>query len=179
MRIPRFDYTRSDRLRFILSGVVPHSATEWADLPDQPLENQLAEIAQEVTLRGEAAEHQYRTDQQARDTEQQRREAARQEARNAYAHAYRVQHLEEQTTAWYQAKRLAEYITAVRNHAGSLSPGQEKDETEVWLAFADTHLQRLADAASAPRLPTPPGPSAADLKPYLTGRWSQHAPRSD
>ncbi|MFE8925342.1 hypothetical protein [Streptomyces rochei] len=59
IRIPRFDYTPSERLRFVLSGGQPHRAREWADWADTParsLEDQLAEIAQEVTLRGEAAE---------------------------------------------------------------------------------------------------------------------------
>ncbi|MEV4940371.1 hypothetical protein [Streptomyces zaomyceticus] len=56
IRIPRFDYTPSERLRFVLSGGQPHRASEWADTPDRPLEDQLAEITQEVTLRGEAAE---------------------------------------------------------------------------------------------------------------------------
>ncbi|MFG2129694.1 hypothetical protein ACGFNV_18090 [Streptomyces sp. NPDC048751] len=56
VRIPRFDYTPSERLRFVRSGGQPHRASEWADTPGRSLEKQLAEIAQEVTLRGEAAE---------------------------------------------------------------------------------------------------------------------------
>lgn len=39
-----------------LSGGQPHRASEWSDTPGRSLEDQLAEIAQEVTLRGEAAE---------------------------------------------------------------------------------------------------------------------------
>ncbi|MFF2977436.1 hypothetical protein ACFVS5_28610 [Streptomyces albidoflavus] len=57
VRMPRFDYTPSEHLRFVLSGGQPHRASEWSDTPGRPLEDQLAEIAQEVTLRGEAAEH--------------------------------------------------------------------------------------------------------------------------
>ncbi|WKX14048.1 hypothetical protein [Streptomyces sp. NL15-2K] len=56
IRIPRFDYTPSERLRLVLNGGQPHRASEWADTPGRLLEDQLAEIAQEVTLRGEAAE---------------------------------------------------------------------------------------------------------------------------
>lgn len=37
--IPRFDYNPSDRLRFILRGGNPHRATEWADIPQRPLED--------------------------------------------------------------------------------------------------------------------------------------------
>ncbi|WP_406839237.1 hypothetical protein ACICHK_29620 [Streptomyces sp. AHU1] len=37
MRIARFDCTPSNRLRLILRGGNPHRASEWTDLPDQPL----------------------------------------------------------------------------------------------------------------------------------------------
>ncbi|MGW1004352.1 hypothetical protein [Streptomyces sp. NPDC002520] len=177
MRIPRFDCTPSTRLRFILSGGSPHRASEWADIPDRPLEDQLAEIAQEVGLRGEAAERKRRADQQVREAQQKRWETAMQEARAAYAHAFRVKHLEAQADAWHQAKRLSEYVTAVRDHATPLPPGQEKTEIEAWLTFADARLQHLTESATAPKLPTPPKPSGDDLKPFL-GHWSPYGPRS-
>ncbi|MFF0080634.1 hypothetical protein ACFYR1_13180 [Streptomyces canus] len=177
MRIPRFDYTPSDRLRFILRGGNPHRATEWADTSDRPLEDQLAEIAQEITLRGEAAERRRRADQLAAEERRRRWEAAMQEARTAYAHAYRVKHLDEQAEAWHRATRLAEYMTSVRSHAAALPPGEKKAEIEEWLTFASTHLQRLTETASAPKLPTPPKPGAADLEPFLHG-WSPYPPRS-
>ncbi|MFH8559437.1 hypothetical protein [Streptomyces sp. NPDC017988] len=177
MRIARFDYTPSNRLRFTLRGGNPHRAGEWADLPDRPLEDQLAEITQEVDLRGEAAERKRLADQRAREEQQRRWEAAMQEARAAYAHAYRVKHLDEQADAWHQTKRLNEYVTAVRDHATSLPPGQERTEIEAWLAFADARLQHLAESAAAPKLPSPPKPSGDDLKPFL-GHWSPHGPRS-
>ncbi|MGW2817280.1 hypothetical protein [Streptomyces sp. NPDC001415] len=177
MRIARFDYTPSNRLRFMLRGGSPHRASEWTDLPDRPLEDQLAEIVQEVGLRGEAAERKRLADQQAREVQQKRWEAAMQEARAAYAHAYRVNHLGEQADAWHQANHLTKYVTAVRDHATSLPPGQERTEIEAWLAFADAHLQHLTKSASAPKLPTPPKPSGDDLKPFL-GHWSPYGPRS-
>ncbi|MEU9620750.1 hypothetical protein [Streptomyces sp. NPDC048155] len=177
MRIARFDYAPSNRLRFILRGGSPHRASEWADLPDRPLEDQLAEIVQEVDLRGEAAERKRRADHLAREAEQSRWQAAMQEARAAYAHSYRVKHLGEQADAWHQTKRLTEYVTAVRDQITSLPPGQEKTEIEAWLAFADARLQHLTESAAAPKLPSPPKPSGDDLKPFL-GHWSPYGPRS-
>ncbi|MGW0937550.1 hypothetical protein [Streptomyces sp. NPDC002666] len=177
MRIARFDYTPSNRLRFILRGGSPHRASEWADLPDRPLEDQLAEIAQEVGLRGEAAARKRLADQQAREAQHGRWETAMEEARAAYAHAYRVKHLEEQADAWHQTKRLTEYVTAVRDYAAALLPGQERTETEAWIAFADARLQQLTEAAAAPKLPSPPKPSSDDLKPFLS-HWSPYGPRS-
>ncbi|MFD7289223.1 hypothetical protein [Streptomyces sp. NPDC059863] len=177
MRIARFDYSPSSRLRFMLRGGSPHRASEWTDLPDRPLEDQLAEIVHEVGLRGEAAERKRLADQQAREVQRRRWEAAMQEARAAYAHAYRVKHLGEQADAWHKVNRLTEYVTAVRDRATSLPPGQERTEIEAWLAFADAHLQHLTESASAPKLPTPPKPSGDDLKPFL-GHWSPYGPRS-
>ncbi|MFE5603390.1 hypothetical protein ACFQ8O_29890 [Streptomyces coelicoflavus] len=176
-RIDRYDYTPSNRLRLMLRGGNPHRASEWADLPDRSLEDQLAEIAQEVDLRGEAAERKRRADQQAREAKQQRWEAAMQEARAAYTHAHRVKHLEEQSDTWHQAKRLTEYVTTVRDRLTSIPPGQESTEIEEWLTFADAHLQRLSESTSTPKLPTPPKPSGDDLKPFL-GHWSPYGPHS-
>lgn len=167
MRIPRYDYTPANRLRFILRGGIPHRGSEWADLDGRPLEDQLAEIAHEVDLRGEAAEQRRHADEQAQEAARQNRETALHKAHAAYAHAYRVEHLEKQTDAWHEAKRLTEFVTAVRDHATSLPPGQERTEIEEWLAFADAHLQQLTKATSTPKLPTPPHPSRADLEPYL------------
>lgn len=41
IRIPRFDYTPSERLPFVLSGGQPHRASEWSDTPGRSLEDQL------------------------------------------------------------------------------------------------------------------------------------------
>ena len=79
---------------------------------------------------------------------QKRWEAAMQGAHAAYAHAYRVKHLGEQTDTWYQASRLTEYIAAVRDHATSLPPGQERTEIEAWLAFAEAYLQIRCNIAA-------------------------------
>ncbi|MEV4331042.1 hypothetical protein AB0K02_10935 [Streptomyces sp. NPDC049597] len=100
-----------------------------------------------------------------------------QAARSAHAHAYRVKHLEDQAEARHRAMRLTEYVAAVRRHAASLPPCQEKTEVEAWIAFADMHLQHLTEAASAPKIPIPPKPDPADLKPFLHG-WSPYGPRS-
>ncbi|MFI1767669.1 hypothetical protein ACH41H_37270 [Streptomyces sp. NPDC020800] len=87
VRIPRFDYTPSERLRFILGGGQPHRASEWADTPGRSLEEQLAEIAQEVALRGEAAERRRLDEIEAAHQKRVRWEAAMEEARVRYAEA--------------------------------------------------------------------------------------------
>ncbi|MGA5066361.1 hypothetical protein ACPB9E_21805 [Streptomyces exfoliatus] len=113
VRIPRFGYTPSERLRFVLSGGQQHQASEWADAPGRPLEDQLAEIAQEVTLRGEAAERRRQEEAEAARQQRIRWEVAMKEARVRYAETYRVRHFEAQEAAWRHATRLADYVSAV------------------------------------------------------------------
>ncbi|WP_167511482.1 nickel-dependent hydrogenase large subunit [Streptomyces sioyaensis] len=56
VKTPRYDYSPADRLRICVSGGVSHRPGEWADTAARRLEDQLAEIVQEVGLRGQAAE---------------------------------------------------------------------------------------------------------------------------
>ncbi|MGV9555608.1 hypothetical protein [Streptomyces sp. NPDC003522] len=102
IRIPRFDHTPSGRLRFILSGGQPHRASEWAGLPGP---RRAARIAQEATLRGQAAERGHQDEAEAARQKRMRGEAAMEQARIRYAEAYRVKHLEDQEAAWRHAAR--------------------------------------------------------------------------
>ncbi|MFE7517638.1 hypothetical protein ACFU8I_41385 [Streptomyces sp. NPDC057540] len=165
--IPRFDYTPSERLRFVLSGGQPHRASEWADTPGRSLEAQLAEIAQEITLRGEAAERKRLDEIEAARQKRIRWEAAMDEARVQYAEAYRVRHFEAQETAWRHAIRLTEY----RDHAPR--SGQERSRNVDRLGGSTRGAPRPAD--TPPRLPDIPEPRADDLRPFL-GHWSPYGP---
>ncbi|MFE1687438.1 MULTISPECIES: hypothetical protein [Streptomyces] len=175
IRIPRFDYTPSERLRFVLSGGQPHRASEWSDTPGRSLENQLAEIVQEVTLRGEAAERRRLDEIEAARQKRIRWEAAMDEARVQYAEAYRVRHFEAQEAAWRHATGLAEYVSAVRTRVDAMPPGQTRTEAETWIDWAATRVERLDPLNTPPRLPDIPEPRADDLRPFL-GHWSPYGP---
>ncbi|MFF6779173.1 hypothetical protein ACFY8W_37255, partial [Streptomyces sp. NPDC012637] len=131
IRIPRFDYTASEGLRFVLSGGQPHRASEWAGTPARSLEDQLAEIVQEVTLRGEAAERRRLDEIEAARQKRIRWEAAMDEARVKYAEPYRVRHFEAQEAAWRHTTRLAEHVSAVRTGVETMPPGQTRTEAEA------------------------------------------------
>lgn len=175
IRIPRFDYTPSERLRFVLSGGQPHRASEWADTPGRPLEDQLAEIAQEVTLRGEAAERRRLDEIEAARQKRIRWEAAMGEARVQYAEAYRVRHFEAQEAAWRHATRLAEYVSAVRTRVDAMPSGQARSEAEAWIDWAAARVERLDPLNTPPRLPDIPEARSDDLRPFL-GHWSPYGP---
>lgn len=175
IRIPRFDYTPSERLRLVLNGGQPHRASEWADTPGRLLEDQLAEIAQEVTLRGEAAERRRLDELEAARQKRIRWEAAMDRARAQYAEAYRVRHFEAQEAAWRHATRLAEYVSAARTQVETLPPGQTRTEAEAWITWAAATAERLDPLNTPPRMPNIPEPRADDLKPFL-GHWSPYGP---
>ncbi|WP_326624789.1 MULTISPECIES: hypothetical protein [unclassified Streptomyces] len=175
VRIPRFDYTPSERLRFVLSGGQPHRASEWADTPGRSLEEQLAEIAQEVTLRAEAAERRRQDEIEAARQKRIRWEAAMEEARIRYAEAYRIRHFEAQEAAWRHATRLTEYVSTVRARVEAMPPGQARTDAEAWISWAATTVERLDPLSSPPRLPDVPEPRADDLRPFL-GHWSPYGP---
>ncbi|MEW2154917.1 hypothetical protein AB0950_06405 [Streptomyces sp. NPDC007189] len=175
VRIPRFDYTPSERLRIILSGGQPHRASEWADAPGRPLEEQLAEIAQEVTLRGEAAERRRQDEAEVARQKRIRWEAAMEQARIRYAEAYRVRHLEAQEAAWRHATRLTQYVSTVRTRVEDMPPGQTRTDAEEWISWAAATVERLDPLNTPPRLPDIPKPQADDLKPFL-GHWSPYGP---
>ncbi|MFJ1648336.1 hypothetical protein [Streptomyces sp. NPDC088258] len=175
IRIPRFDYTPSERLRFVLSGGQPHRASEWADTPNRPLEDQLAEIAQEVTLRGEAAERRRLDEVEAARQKRIRWEAAMKEARVQYAEACRFRHFEAQEAAWRHATGLAEYVSAARTRVDAMPPGQTRTEAETWIDWAAARVEHLNPLNTPPRLPDIPEPRADDLRPFL-GHWSPYGP---
>ncbi|MQY40521.1 hypothetical protein SRB17_85540 [Streptomyces sp. RB17] len=175
VRIPRYDCTPSERLRIILSGGQPHRASEWADAPGRALEERLAEIAQEVTLRGQAAERRRQDEAEAARQKRIRWEAAMEQALIRYAEAYRMRHLEAQEAAWRQATRLTQYVSAVRTRVEAMPPGQARTEAEEWISCAATTVERLDPLNTPARLPDIPNPRADDLKPLL-GHWSPYGP---
>ncbi|WP_251072476.1 hypothetical protein [Streptomyces sp. ISL-43] len=138
-------------------------------LPPRSLEEQLAEIVQEVGLRGEAAERKRLADLEAARQERLRWEAAMQQAKSDYAEAFRVQHLEAQERAWRHAAGLAEYVDALRLHATTLPTPAEREGAEAWIAWADSHARRLNPLNGTLRMPDIPEPRADDLKPFLQG----------
>ncbi|MFC9591083.1 hypothetical protein ACFTUC_15020 [Streptomyces sp. NPDC056944] len=174
-RIPRFDYTPSECLRFVLRGGQPHRASEWADTPARSLEDQLAEIAQEIALRGEAAERRRLNEIEAARQKRVRWEAAMEEAHIQYAEAYRFRHFETQEAAWRHATGLAEYVSAVRTRVDAMPPGQTRTEAETCIDWAAARVERLDPLNTPPRLPDIPEPRADDLRPFF-GHWSTSGP---
>ncbi|MEU9615165.1 hypothetical protein AB0D56_27000 [Streptomyces sp. NPDC048209] len=169
VRIPRYDHSPAERLRICVSGGLRHRASEWADTAARPLEDQLAEIVQEVGLRGQEDECKRLADLEEAQQKRLRWEAVKRQATAQYAEAYRARHLEAQNAAWRRAAGLVEYLGALRLHAERLPLGPAKDEAEAWIAWAEGHVQRLNPLNGSPLMPEIPEPRAEDLKPFMQG----------
>jgi 3-methyladenine DNA glycosylase/8-oxoguanine DNA glycosylase len=111
--------------------------------PPVALEDQFAEIAQEVTLLGEAAERRRLDEIEAARQKRIRWKAAMEEARVQYAEAYRFRHFEAQEAAWRHATRLTEYLNAVRTRVETTPLAQTRTEAEIWISWAAA-VERLA-----------------------------------
>ncbi|MCT9004608.1 hypothetical protein [Streptomyces rhizosphaerihabitans] len=173
VRIPRYDYTPSDRLRFDLRGGHPHHGSEWADNSERLLEEQLSEIVHEIGLRGEAAERKRLADLEQAQQKHLRWEAAMAEACDQYAEDYRVRQLDSQEAAWRRATRLGAYLEAAQAHVATLPPGPERTAAEEWMLWATDHVARVHPMFQQLQLPEIPAPRADDLKPFLRD-WSPY-----
>ncbi|WP_405940603.1 hypothetical protein [Streptomyces sp. NBC_00207] len=173
IRIPRYDYRPSERLRVALSGGQWHHGSEWVDSTEHLLEEQLPEIVHEIGLRGEAAERKRLAELEEARQRRLRWEAAMAEARDQYAGDYRVRQLDSQEAAWRRATRLGDYLEAARAHVATLRPGPERTAAEEWMLWATEHVARAHPIFQQLRLPEIPEPRADDLKPFLQG-WSPY-----
>ncbi|WP_406506025.1 hypothetical protein [Streptomyces sp. NBC_00212] len=149
---PRYDYSPADRMRICLNGGQPHRVGEWADTAARPLKDQLAEIVQEVDLRGLAAERKRLADVEEAQPKRLRWEAAKPQATIEYAEAYRIRHLEAQHSARRHAAGPVEYVGALRFHAEYLPTRPARGDAEAWIAWAEGHAQRLDPLNGSPLL---------------------------
>ncbi|MFD5702301.1 hypothetical protein [Streptomyces lasiicapitis] len=177
LAIPKYDYALSDRLTIMLSGGITHRQSAWKDAPDQPLEEQLPEILQEVDLRGLAAERRRAEEAERARGKRLRWEEAMRQARADYAEAFRVRVLERQEKAWQQATRLSTFLAAASARIEAMPVGSERTEAEAWLSWATGHAHSIDPLNQAFQIPEVPEPRHSDLEPFLRG-WSPYGPHS-
>jgi hypothetical protein len=72
-------------------------------------------------------------------------------------------------------RQLNERQLQVLRWVGRLPPGPAKAEAEAWIAWAESHVQRLNPLNGSPLLPEIPEPRTEDLQPFMHG-WSPYGP---
>lgn len=172
---PDFDEIPDEHLGIVLEGPgAQFWAGSWKDSDDHHLEDDLAQVLEEVRLR-----HGYLTDLRARELERERRvqqeraerqkllEAARDRAAVAYREHMIDKGARDQALRWQEANQMRAYAAEVRRRASALDTGGRE---VAW--FWAGRITSVADALDPfPDDAVPPQdiaePSESDLQKFM------------
>ncbi|WP_410646810.1 hypothetical protein [Amycolatopsis sp. cmx-4-54] len=172
---PDFDEVPDDHLGLVLEGGGGRFwADSWKDTDDHRLEDDLAQILEEMRLQHghlasqRAAEIEYRRQAQRDRAERETQlAAARERAKVAYREYLIDKAARSQARRWTEAGQLRAYAAEVRRHASSLAP-QDRPEALSWadrIATVADVTDPLPDQAVRPSIFAEPTPS--DLQAFL------------
>lgn len=141
-------------------------AGAWKDTEDHQLEDDLAQILEEIQLRHEDLIEQRHKEQQRFELQERKHNEEREQARLKFQQDFLIKSMNHQAQQWQQADLLQRYAKAIRDHAAFL----KEDERTQALAWADQIEKQsnvcnpLRKTVKTPELPTP---SYADLQIFL------------
>lgn len=171
-RIGRYDANGTGRLTISLDRYGREGRqSSWGDRKSWTLEDKLPEVLRELEVR--AAEDDHRAEEARRREEERRRqwEIAMEHAKERFIEVHRAKGLREQVTAWLETKAAREYLEAVESEFSG------NPDTDEWIEWIRTHIERIDPLRSAPAMPEVPEIRPEDLKPFLGG-LSPYGPSS-
>jgi hypothetical protein len=170
-----FDEFPDEHLGLVLDGPgVQFWASKWKDTGDHRLEDDLAQVLEEIRLR-----HGYLTDlrvrkqeqdrqaQQARVERQKRLEAARARAALAYREHVIDEDARDQAQRWREANQMRAYAAEIQRRASALDTA-DRERARSWaerIAEVADSLDPFPDGAFAPRVIAKP--SESDLERFI------------
>lgn len=164
---PDFDDVPSEHLSIVLDGEGGKFwANEWHDTDDHRLEDDLAQVLEEIRLRHEHQEEKRHEEQERRIAAQRREEENRTQAVVNYRKKFLTDAMESQAKRWENADRLHRYAQAVRRQAEHLK-GEEQQAALHWAEQISAHATRTDPLPQALVPPEVPDPSYADLDPFM------------
>ncbi len=149
-------------------------ASSWTDSDDHRLEEDLAQMLEEMTLRyGRLVEQRAA---EARQQEQRKAEweKARERAVVAHARAFQMSAMKEQAQQWREAELLRGYAAAIRDRSQSLDV-DAREQAAGWAEQILDHADSIDPSTKAIGAPPVPAPSASDLGPFM-GRLNPYGP---
>ncbi len=172
---PDFDEVPDEHLGLVLDGPgAPFWAGAWKDAGDHRLEDDLAQVLEEIRLRhGDLADRRVREQERERQAQQQRVEHQKrlQAARDRAVVAYREHVIDEdardQARRWQEATLMRAYAAEVRRHASGLDP-EDRERAWSWaerITSVADDLDPFPDDAAPPREITEP--SESDLRRFM------------
>jgi len=166
-RIPDYDYTPSDRLRFEMPGRFEYQQSTWADGVKSRVEGRLAGIFRELEFRADAAERQRQVDEERPRQEEleERRRIAR--ATIKLNETHRAEVLKAQLAAWQHARQFDEYLAAMDARITQIHDREAAAAAREWLAWARAYVASLDPLDGALAMPSDPEPTPAALALFL------------
>ena len=174
-RIPKHDLKPSERLSIHLSGGVEHRQSKWTDSSTQRLDDLLPQVLQEIELRADEAERAKLAAIEAEKIRRRRWELAMAKAKRDHREAHRDQVLENQMDDWLRARRIGEYLDAMRSAIATINIPEDARSAREWFEWAERRALMLDPLQRRLEMPAVPEPAAEDLKPFLDG-WSPYGP---
>lgn len=167
---PDFDDVPDEKLGIVLDGKGGQFwASAWKDREDHRLEDDLAQILEEIQLRHQRLVEQRRAEQEKYEARQRGLEDDRVRAVAQYRKDFLIETMKNQAEDWERAILLRKYAEAVRAEAEGLED-DEREQARSWAmqikAQAGTY-DPLPDAAKVPEIPEP---SRSDLEKFMSSR---------
>lgn len=172
---PDFDDVPDQHLEIELEGEGGEFwASRWKDTDDHQLEDDLAQIIEEIRLRhGNLLQ---RKEEERKREEGRRRnwEIARAKAVEKYRQHFVREAIRAQRVRWSEAEGLRRYAEAVRDKA-SRTEGAERARVLDWAEQIERTADRIDPLAADMLVPQIPEPGPQDLQPFM-GSWNSYGP---
>jgi hypothetical protein len=164
---PDYDEVPDERLGLALDGKGGNFwASSWRDTDDHRLDDDLAQVLEEIRLRHERLVEQ-REDEREREIARRRQEERdRVRAAEKYRREFLIDAMKIQAKRWQEADRLRRYAAAIREVVERLA-ADERDDALAWADQVEAEAVKTDPLPGAARVPGIPEPSCAELSPFM------------
>lgn len=167
---PDFDDVPDEKLGIVLDGKgEPFWASAWKDREDHRLEDDLAQILEEIWLRHQRLVEQRRVDQEKYEARQRALEDDRVRAMTKYHKHFVIEAMKKQAEDWERAVLLRKYAEAVRAEAEGVED-DERDQARSWALQIEAQAEIYDPLPDAAKIPEIPEPSDSDLAKFMSSR---------
>ncbi|RRJ85586.1 hypothetical protein EG850_12765 [Gulosibacter macacae] len=167
---PDYDEVPAERLGLVLNGEGgTFWAGSWHDAEDHGLEEDLAQILEELRLRHDRQIENREAEQERALARREQEKKDRAVAKEKYRAQFTVDAMKSQAEKWEEADRLRRYAAAIREVAAPFE-GQRQEAALEWAAQVEAEASRINPLPHAAKPPEIPEPSHSDLSPFMKSR---------
>lgn len=169
---PDYDYVPAEHLGLVLDGEGGQFwASEWHDTDTHQLDDDLAQILEEIRLRHNSLVEKRQAKQVQGEAKERKNQEDRARALVMYRKHFLIEAMKKQANRWDEATRLRNYATAVRSEAEELD-GQAREHAQSWANQLEAQAIKTDPLPGAATPPDIPEPSWSDLQPFLKSQAS-------